>query len=150
MTLACYESEDAFDRLMDDLQVVLGAKAGRVLTQDDVDALQRLERHWSDDAERATDAYARGYRDALRATGGDALVEANERADKNWAEAATQKAMRKFDERSGFHKGAVACREMMAAFVEQGGDAATASSIRLNWNPEWGADPSTANHPQGE
>lgn len=53
------------------------------------------------------------------------------------------------DERVGeigmecFRKGAQVCREMMARFVEQGGDMATAGSIRANWNPEWGADPGT-------
>lgn len=40
-----------------------------------------------------------------------------------------------------FVAGAQACREMMARFVEQGGDATTAMSIRANWNPKWGADP---------
>lgn len=42
---------------------------------------------------------------------------------------------------SGFRNGAQACREMMARFVEQGGDSVTANSIRLNWNPAWGTDP---------
>ena len=37
--------------------------------------------------------------------------------------------------------GAQACREMMARFVEQGGDAVTANSIRANWHPGWGKDP---------
>lgn len=36
---------------------------------------------------------------------------------------------------------AQAMREMLARFVEQGGDAVTANSIRLNWIPSWGADP---------
>lgn len=40
-----------------------------------------------------------------------------------------------------FRRGAQMCREMTARFVEQGGDAVTAASIRANWNPEWGADP---------
>jgi hypothetical protein len=40
-----------------------------------------------------------------------------------------------------FIAGAQACREMMARFVEQGGDAATAASIRANWLPSWGVDP---------
>lgn len=47
------------------------------------------------------------------------------------------------DERAeeAFVDGAQAMREMLARFVEQGGDAITAQSIRLNWNPAWGADP---------
>ena len=40
-----------------------------------------------------------------------------------------------------FRAGAQAAREMMARFVEQGGDATTAMSIRANWHPEWGEDP---------
>lgn len=52
------------------------------------------------------------------------------------------------DERVGeigmecFRKGAQFCREMMARFVEQGGDAVTAGSIRANWNLSFGNDPS--------
>lgn len=50
-----------------------------------------------------------------------------------------------------FKDGAQACREMMARFVEQGGDAETAASIRANWNPAWGTDPGpiTGDIPQG-
>lgn len=40
-----------------------------------------------------------------------------------------------------FRLGAQACREMMARFVEQGGDTVTAASIRANWHPSWGEDP---------
>lgn len=42
-----------------------------------------------------------------------------------------------------FRLGAQGFREMSARFVEQGGDAVTAQSIRANWNPEWGPDPGT-------
>jgi len=40
-----------------------------------------------------------------------------------------------------FIAGAQAMREMLARFVEQGGDTTTAMSIRANWNPSWGKDP---------
>lgn len=40
-----------------------------------------------------------------------------------------------------FIAGAQAMREMLARFVEQGGDPVTANSIRLNWVPSWGKDP---------
>ena len=40
-----------------------------------------------------------------------------------------------------FIAGLQAMREMLARFVEQGGDATTAASIRANWNPSWGKDP---------
>lgn len=40
-----------------------------------------------------------------------------------------------------FRAGLLACREYMARFVEQGGDASTAASIRANWWPKLGTDP---------
>lgn len=40
-----------------------------------------------------------------------------------------------------FIAGAQACREMMARFVEQGGNPEIAESIRANWHPGWGKDP---------
>jgi hypothetical protein len=40
-----------------------------------------------------------------------------------------------------FRAGLLACREYMARFVEQGGDATTAMSIRANWWPILGDDP---------
>lgn len=40
-----------------------------------------------------------------------------------------------------FRAGFILCREIMARFVEQGGDATTAQSIRANWLPHFGADP---------
>lgn len=40
-----------------------------------------------------------------------------------------------------FRAGLLACREYMARFVEQGGDATTAASIRANWWPRLGDDP---------
>ena len=40
-----------------------------------------------------------------------------------------------------FVLGAQQMREMLARFVEQGGDQQTAASIRANWHPGWGIDP---------
>lgn len=40
-----------------------------------------------------------------------------------------------------FRAGLLAARETMARFVEQGGDAVTAASIRANWWPSLGPDP---------
>lgn len=40
-----------------------------------------------------------------------------------------------------FIAGAQACREMMARFVEHGGNPTIAQSIRANWHPGWGKDP---------
>ena len=38
--------------------------------------------------------------------------------------------------------GASSCRDMMAGFVEGQGHPLLAVSIRANWNPAWGKDPS--------
>lgn len=40
-----------------------------------------------------------------------------------------------------FRAGLLACREYMARFIEQGGDASTAGSVRANWWPRLGTDP---------
>lgn len=40
-----------------------------------------------------------------------------------------------------FVAGLQAMREMLARFVEQGGNTEIATSIRLNWHPAWGKDP---------
>jgi hypothetical protein len=40
-----------------------------------------------------------------------------------------------------FRGGFILCREVMARFVEQGGDHQTAASIRANWVPALGDDP---------
>lgn len=40
-----------------------------------------------------------------------------------------------------FRAGFLLCREYMARFVEQGGDASTAASIRADWIPAFGDDP---------
>lgn len=48
-----------------------------------------------------------------------------------------------------FRRGAQEMRHMLANFVEQGGDAVTANSLRLNWNPSWGADPGRLRHADG-
>lgn len=53
------------------------------------------------------------------------------------------------DERveEAFVSGARVCREMIARFIEQGGDPIVAASIRANWHPDWGADPGSFTGP---
>lgn len=70
--------------------------------------------------------------------------QAGENAVVRAAAAITKAFDEAFDEarvEEAFVDGAQACREMLARFVEQGGDAATAASIRANWHPGWGNDP---------
>jgi hypothetical protein len=84
-------------------------------------------------------------RQFLRALEREASLRATlaERYAENARLRAALKAVRPFveDARVAFLKGLETCREMMARFVEQGGDARTALSIRANWNPIWGQDP---------
>lgn len=46
-----------------------------------------------------------------------------------------------------FISGAQIMREMLARFVEWGGDTTTANSIRANWVPDWGKDPGKWDEP---
>ena len=50
-------------------------------------------------------------------------------------------AMRNPISQVSFRAGLLACREYMARFVEQGGNAEIAASIRANWWPILGIDP---------
>lgn len=58
-----------------------------------------------------------------------------------WAECEEYTALAYRAHCRSFRQGAQDCREMLARFVEQGGDPVTAASIRANWNPSWGPDP---------
>jgi hypothetical protein len=48
-----------------------------------------------------------------------------------------------------FIRGAQACRELMARFVEGQGNATLAMSLRANWNPSWGTDPGRVDSASG-
>jgi hypothetical protein len=98
MPSSAYNSDESFDELMDDMQVLYAMRAGHVVSQDDIDALNRLDAHYRSEEERATDAYHRGWTDGLRKSGGERLVEAEELASERWAEASAQKVMRGFAE----------------------------------------------------
>lgn len=58
-----------------------------------------------------------------------------------WGEADNDGYVREERAKEMFVEGAQAMREMLARFVEQGGDYVTAASIRANWHPGWGKDP---------
>lgn len=135
------ESDEAFERLMEDMQVLYGMKAGQTVTQADIDALNRLDKHWRDNDEDAIDAFNSGRQQGLLEAGGADLVALQNKLDEASIELATKRAISKFDAERGFRRGAQACREMLARFVEQGGDHRTAASIRANWSPTWGDDP---------
>jgi hypothetical protein len=58
-----------------------------------------------------------------------------------WGESDNEGWVREERAEEMFAEGAQAMREMLARFVEQGGDHTTAASIRANWHPGWGKDP---------
>lgn len=134
-------SPEYFDRVMDAVATVYGFKAGRVLTEDDVEAVQLFDTQAREDGETALDAFSKGYRAGQISAGGkDVAAVLDQMADQSVKHAA-DRAILMLGKQRAFWQGAQACREMMARFVEQGGDLVTAQSIRLNWNPEWGKDP---------
>lgn len=134
-------SEADFDRIMDATQTLMHLEPGHVLTAEEIDGLRLLDASNREDAERAQDAFSSGYDCGLkRAAGVDGAKLIEERDDAR-THVSLSAATSAFSERHAFIRGARACREMMARFVEQGGDGATAASIRANWRPTWGADP---------
>jgi hypothetical protein len=135
------KTDDAFDALMDDMQVLYGMRPGHTVSEADLAALNRLDAYWREDSERAVDAYHRGWTQGLTHGGGVDVATLQERLDAARGQASVERALGKFAEQRGFRRGAQACREMLARFVEQGGDTVTANSIRANWNPAWGTDP---------
>jgi hypothetical protein len=138
---SAYDTDEAFERLMDDLQIIYTLKAGVALSQADVDAIQRFEQHSRDEEESAVEAFHRGYQAGLLAGGGVDVQTLRNDLDAKASELSIAKALGRFSHQHGFRRGAQACREMLARFVEQGGDATTAASLRANWNPLWGDDP---------
>jgi hypothetical protein len=135
------KSDAEFEAVMDALSLVYGLREGHVLTQDDVAAIALYDAHSREDQEHQLDAYHRGYQDGLLTAGGADLQALNNKLDAKSAELGAERALRMMERQWGFREGAQAMREMLARFVEQGGDATTATSLRLNWNPSWGADP---------
>lgn len=135
------QTEEEFDALMDAISTVYGLRAGHTLTQDDVDAISLYDANSRANEEGLTDTFHRGYQDGLRHAGGADVQTLSNRLDEKVSELGAERALRAHERRWGFREGAQHMREMLARFVEQGGDAVTANSIRLNWNPTWGPDP---------
>lgn len=93
------ESDDLeakFHQLMDDLQVIYSAKAGQVLTQADVDALNRVDQHYRDNEEAATDAFTKGREDGIAHAGGTTFAKQAVKLDTLRCELAVAKGLRKF------------------------------------------------------
>ena len=96
------------------------------------DTLTMLEK-WKSSAEPADCDGRISFSRALLDSAQDALRVALEMARREYLLARSTSI--------AFGCGAQECREMMARFVEEGGDVVTAASIRANWNSQWGIDP---------
>lgn len=134
-------SEEDFDRLMDATQTLLQLKVGDVLTQQMIDDLHLVDKDHREESERAIDAFAKGYEAGLERGAGADTAKLIEERDSARNAAAVANALSSYRAHTAFIQGARVCREMMARFVEQGGDSVTAGSIRANWHPAWGNDP---------
>ena len=133
--------EAAFDRLMDATQTLIQLKPGDVLTEEMIADLHLVDEDHRKDFERASEAFHRGYQAGLeRGAGADTAKLIEERDDARMRVQIVH-ATSSAAERWAFILGAQVCREMMARFVEQGGNPVIANSIRLNWRPSWGDDP---------
>ena len=135
------QTDAEFEAEMDAVSTVYSLHPPMVLTDAQYQAIQAFDASSRRDQERATEAFHRGYQDGLvRGAGSDVAALTNKADDARMA-LTVEKALRKMDWQMACRRGAAACREMMARFVERGGDAVTAGSIRANWNPSWGEDP---------
>jgi len=138
-----FDSEDNFDRVMDAMQTLMRLEPGHVLTAEEIEGLRLLDKSNREDAERAQDAFNNGYECGLARGAGADTAKLIEERDAARTRVSVMAACSAFTERNAFINGAQVCREMVARFVEQGGDSATAESIRANWRPSWGNDPGT-------
>lgn len=134
------QADEAFNRLMDAHQTLIQLKPGDVLSQEMIDDLLLVESDYRENDERNTDAFHKGYEVGLERGSNADTAKLIEERDAARSGASIANAIRTSCEYHAFKRGAQACREMMARFVEAV-DPITANSIRLNWKPSWGADP---------
>lgn len=134
------ESDATMDAEMEATSRVYGIRVGDVIDQTTFDAIQTFEKMTRDDEEGRLTVFHQGYHAGMRRAGGVDTAKLIEERDGLRMSASVANAMRTSGEYHAFRRGAQACREMLARFVEQGGDTTTAASIRANWHPDWGDD----------
>lgn len=132
---------EALDRVEEAMVTLLSLKAGDQLTAENLADLLFLEEYYRKDQETQTDVFHRGYQSGLRRGAGADTAKLIEERDEARTRAMIANALRTSNAHHAFIVGAQVCREMMARFIEQGGDATTANSVRQNWRPSWGDDP---------
>lgn len=135
------EADSVMDAEMEATSIVYGIRVGDVIDQATFDAIQLFDKMTRDDEEGRLTVFHQGYHAGMRRAGGTDTAKLIDERDSFRMSAVVANALRTSGEYHAFRSGAAACREMLARFVEQGGDTATAASIRANWHPDWGDDP---------
>jgi hypothetical protein len=137
------EANEVMDAEMEATSRVYGICVGDVIDRATFDAIQLYDKYNREEEEGRTTVFHQGYQAGMRRAGGVDTAKLIEERDTARTSAQVANALRTASARHNFLWGARACREMMARFVEQGGNTATAASIRANWHPAWGTDPGT-------
>lgn len=132
--------EEAMDAEMEAVSRVYGIRVGDVIDQTTFDAIQLYDKYNRDGEEGRVTVFHQGYQSGMVRAGGIDAAKLIAERDSARASASVANALRTSGESQAFRRGAQACREMLARFVEQGGDETTAASIRANWHPGWGDD----------
>ncbi len=141
LNLTDEDFEEAMDAEMEATSRVYGIRVGDVITQETFDAIQLFDKMARDDDEGRLTVFHQGYHAGMRRSAGVETAKLIEERDAARSSLSLANAINSGISHMSFIRGAQACREMMARFVEQGGDATTAASIRANWHPDWGKNP---------
>lgn len=137
----CDDELEALDRVEEAIVTLLNLKPGDQLTAESLADLLFLEEYYRKDQETQIDVFHRGYQYGLsRGAGADTAKLVKER-DEARTRAMVANVVATSNAHHAFIVGAQVCREMMARFIEQGGNATIANSVRQNWRPSWGDDP---------
>ena len=119
-------------------------KPGHVLTEAECWAIEYTRQQADEVENNVIDAFDNGRKHGIVSVAGKTDASMFAEIERLKSELGISKALERHYRRScstEFVRGAAACRETMARFVEQGGDPVTANSIRLNWSPSWGEEP---------
>jgi len=135
------EFEEAMDAEMEAISRVYGIRVGDVIDQVTYDAIQLFDKKARDDDEGRLTVFHQGYHAGIRRSAGVETAKLIIERDAARTRVSLANAINSGISHMSFIRGARACREMMARFVEQGGDTTTAASIRANWHPTWGDNP---------
>lgn len=135
------DADSVMDAEMEATSIVYGIRVGDVIDQATFDAIQLFDKMARDEDEARLTVFHQGYEAGMRRASGVDTAKLIDERDTARSRTMVANAMSSSWAHRSFLLGATACREMLARFVDQGGDATTAASIRANWHPAWGQNP---------